>query len=130
METILNNFTFRLLLLLVITAAAIVGTQAKVLYKKHVNSEEKEAAAHSAAMFVEQVYKDLHGAEKLEKALDAASELLKKRGIRFDREEMKILIEAAVGSFNDAFNRDFLMEKDTMLDDVLEDYDELNTYEE
>lgn len=59
----------------------------------------------SAAAFVEQAFRQLHGYEKLEKALETASVLLEKRGIPFSTEEMKILIESAVGQFNDAFFR-------------------------
>lgn len=136
MKELVNEYAFQILLLIAGLVAAILGTQARALYKKHVNSEEKEAIANAAVLFVQQVYKELHGADKLEEALDAARVLLEKRGIAFDREEMEILVEAAVGSFNDAFFRDVAEgvllddEKDSMLDDMLEDYGEVNTDEE
>lgn len=65
----------------------------------------KRDTAATAAQFAEQVYKDLHGDEKLLKALESAEALLKKKGIPFDSQEMMILIEAAVGVFNDAFHK-------------------------
>lgn len=122
MKAILNQYAFEMILLLVGLVAALLGTQARVLYKKHVDSEEKEAVANAAVLFVQQVYKELHGADKLAEALDAARVLLEKRGIAFDREEMEILVEAAVGNFNDAFFRD--AEEEQLPDD------ELNTDEE
>ncbi|MCI7809715.1 phage holin family protein, partial [bacterium] len=61
-----------------------------------------------AAQFVEQVWYTLHGPEKLAKALETAEVLLKKKGIDFDSDEMKILIEAAVSEFNEAFKKPIL----------------------
>ena len=58
----------------------------------------------------EQIWKDIHGAEKLQKAMETAEILLKKKGIDFDAEEMKILIEAAVAEFNGAFAKPLIME--------------------
>ncbi|MCI7808170.1 phage holin family protein, partial [bacterium] len=63
-----------------------------------------------AAQFVEQVWYTLHGPEKLAKALETAEVLLKKKGIDFDSDEMKILIEAAVAEFNEAFKKPLLEE--------------------
>ena len=55
--------------------------------------------------FVEQVWKTLHGTDKLNKALETAEALLKKKGITFDAEEMRVLIEAAVVEFNNVFQK-------------------------
>ena len=52
----------------------------------------------------------LHGADRLTKALETAESLLKKKGIDFDAEEMRILIEAALAEFNDAFKKPLLEE--------------------
>ena len=75
------------------------------IYIGHVNDETKRAIAAAAVAFVEQAWKALHGADKLNKALETAEALLKKKGITFDAEEMKVLIEAAVGEFNDVFRK-------------------------
>lgn len=105
-ETMMHEYAFKLLLLMVCAIAAAVGLGCREIYKRHVDSEEKEAIASAAAAFVEQTFKNLHGYDKLMQALDAARVLLAERGIKFSAEEMKILIVAAVGQFNDAFNRD------------------------
>ena len=94
--------------------AAIAGTLA-VTVRRYLNQwvksessrlddETKIVIARTAAAFVEQTWKALHGAEKLRKALEVAQELLSKKGIDFDADEMMILIEAAVAEFNDAFH--------------------------
>ena len=73
--------------------------------KKILTDKEKERIAKIAVKCVEQVWKTIHGPEKLEKALEYAETLLAKKGIKFDSEEMKILIEAAVAEFNEAFKK-------------------------
>lgn len=69
------------------------------------DGETKVKIAKTVVAFVEQVWKDLHGQDKLWKALDKARELLAKKGIAFDAEEMEILIEAAVAEFNEVFRK-------------------------
>ena len=69
------------------------------------DSETKANIAKTVVAFVEQVWKDLHGQDKLLKALDKARELLAKRGIPFDANEMATLIEAAVAEFNEVFRK-------------------------
>lgn len=82
-----------------------LGFAAKRLYEKHVNTEEKKSIARTVASYVQQVWKDIHGPEKMAKALEAAEELLKKKNINFNASEMRIYIEAAVAEFNDAFHQ-------------------------
>lgn len=82
-----------------------LGWAAKKIYKSLVTDKQKEAIAKTAAACVEQVWKTIHGPEKLKKALEYAEMLLAKKGIQFDAEEMEILIEAAVAEFNKAFEK-------------------------
>ena len=87
---------------------AIMGTlgfAAKRLYEKRINTEEKKSIARTVASYVQQVWKDIHGPEKMAKALESAEELLKKKNINFNASEMRIYIEAAVAEFNDAFHQ-------------------------
>lgn len=82
-----------------------LGYAAKKIYQTYVNDATKRSVAKVVVQFVEQVWKTIHGPEKLSKALEAAEALLKKKGINFDAEEMEILIEAAVAEFNEAFKK-------------------------
>ena len=83
-----------------------LGIWAKKLYTKYVNDKTKQAVAKTVVQAVEQLYKDLRGEEKLEKALEAAADMLAERGIKVTDLELRILIEAAVGEFNKAFEKD------------------------
>lgn len=86
--------------------AGYLGIVVKQLYTKYVNDKTKQAVAKTVVQAVEQIYKDLHGEEKLNKALESASEMLAEKGIAITDLELRMLIEAAVAEFNDAFNRE------------------------
>ena len=85
--------------------AGYLGIVVKNLYTKFINDKTKKDVAETCVKAVEQLYKDLHGEEKLQKALEAASEMLAIKGISISEVEMRLLIEAAVAEFNDAFNK-------------------------
>ncbi len=85
--------------------AGYIGMTVKSLYKKYVDTQIKESVVKTCVKAVEQIYKDLHGEEKLQKALESASEMLIEKGINITELELRMLIEAAVAEFNDAFNR-------------------------
>ena len=91
----------------VLTAlSGYIGIVAKRLYTKYVNDKTKQAVAKTVVQAVEQIYKDLHGEEKLNKALEAASEMLAEKGITITDLEMRMLIEAALAEFNRAFEKE------------------------
>ena len=83
----------------------IFGFVLKNIVKKHLDDDTKLTIATVCVQFVEQVYKNLHGEEKLYKALERAAELLLEKGITFSAVEMETLIEAAVAEFNEAFHK-------------------------
>lgn len=110
-EYFVYNYGIEIIGLLMLAIAGCIGIAMRNglnLWVKAQNSrlddETKIVIARTAAAFVEQTWKALHGAEKLRKALEVAQELLSKKGIDFDADEMMIFIEAAVAEFNDAFH--------------------------
>lgn len=80
-----------------------LGFLAKNMVKNFLDDNKKLDIAVACVQFVEQVYKGLHGPEKLNAALLRAAEILDEKGIKFSIVEMETLIEAAVAEFNDAF---------------------------
>ena len=95
----------------VLTAiAGWLGIVFKSLYTKYINDKTKQAVCKTVVQGIEQIYKDLHGEEKLAKALEAASDMLEEKGIHVTDLELRMLIEAAVAEFNDAFNKDTAIE--------------------
>lgn len=85
--------------------ATFLGFVVKKLYTKYINDKIKKEVADTVVLGIEQMYKNLHGEEKMNKALEAASEMLTSRGITASAFELKLLLEAAVAKFNDAFNK-------------------------
>lgn len=79
-----------------------VGLQLKKLYEKYINTQVKKDVVSSTVKYVEQVYKDIHGEEKLNRAKEKALEWLNEKGITISDTELEILIEAAVNSFNNS----------------------------
>lgn len=83
-----------------------LGIVSKNLYIKYINDKTKQAVVKTVVQGVEQMYKDLHGDEKLDKALEAASEMLEEKGIAISGFELRMLIEAALAEFNGAFKKE------------------------
>lgn len=74
----------------------ILGTKIKNAYDNKVNTETKKEMINLSVKYVEQVYKTLHGEDKLRKAIEQATLLLNEKGISVSEVELKTLIESAV----------------------------------
>ena len=101
---ILNNYLSQILLAILLALAAFLGAQVRNLYRKYVTTEIKQAVCKTAVLFVEQVYKDIHGPEKLAKAMAQASAMLHEYGIEISDTELISMLEAAVREFINSFN--------------------------
>ena len=102
----INQYGMDILYTVVMAIAGYVGIVVKNLVTKYINDKTKQDVAKTVVQFVEQVYKDLHGEEKLNAALAAATEMLAENGITVSELEMRVLIEAALAEFNNAFNKE------------------------
>ena len=99
----INQYGMEILYTVIMGIAGYIGIVIKNLVTKYINDKTKRDVAKTVVQFVEQVYKDLHGEEKLNAAFSAASEMLAEKGIHVNELEMKVLLEAAVCEFNKAF---------------------------
>ena len=99
------TYGLQILYAIITAIAGYIGIVLKNLVTKYLNDKTKKAVAKSAVQFVEQVYKDIHGEEKLAEALVAASEMLAEKGITITALELRVLVEAAVAEFNEAFKK-------------------------
>ena len=89
----------------VLTAVAgFLGAQAKRIYEKISNDKIKKDVAETVVKAVEQLYQDLHGEEKKQKAVEGIRQMLELKGIEIADLEIDMLIEAAVAEFNNVFN--------------------------
>lgn len=108
---IINQYLTQIILTLLLALAAFLGAQVRNIYRKYVTTEIKQNVIRTVVRFVEQVYKDIHGPEKLAQAMAKASEILEGYGITISESELVAMIEAAVNEFNDAFWRNDFMGK-------------------
>lgn len=101
----INQYGLEIMYMIFTAIAGYVGIVLKNLCTKYINDKTKQDVARSAVQFVEQVYKNLHGEDKLNAALTAAAEMLTEKGITVTDLELRVLIEAAVSEFNKAFEK-------------------------
>ena len=101
----ISEYGTQILYLIFTAIAGYVGIVLKNIYQKYVNNQVKKDVVRTVVQGIEQIYKDLHGEEKLNKALEAASGMLMEKGITITEFELKMLIEATVAEFNDVFNK-------------------------
>ena len=99
----INEYGMTILYTLLTAFAGYIGLWIKSLYTKYINDKTKKDVVKTCVQAVEQLYKDLHGEEKYNEVVKSASEMLAVKGITITELEIKMLIEAAVGEFNDVF---------------------------
>ena len=80
-----------------------IGTQIKKIYNRVTADDTKRKVVETCVKAVEQIYQDLSGTEKLEKAKENIIEILTNKGIVISEIEMDMLIEACVAEFNLTF---------------------------
>ncbi len=101
----ISEYGFTILLTLITSLTGYIGLWIKKIYSKHVNDKTKREVVQTCVKAVEQLYKDLHGEEKYNEVVRSASEMLAQKGISITELEIKMLIEAAVCEFNEAFGK-------------------------
>ena len=119
----LINYGGEILTLVITAVFTFLGTAAKNILKQIANNKEKREVVKDVVKAVEQMFKDLHGKDKLEKAVENASIILSEKGITITELELLTLIESAVSEFNDAFNKaswEEGLKKATSSDEILE----------
>lgn len=110
MDKVINFLNEYGLLSAIITGlASALGVLLKKLYDRTIGTyfkdKVKREVAAQVVKYVEQVYKDLHGEEKLAEAIEAAAEMLNEKGITVSELELRVLLESALAELNDAFNK-------------------------
>ncbi len=101
----LSTYGMKILGTILTALAGYLGVVIKNLCQKYLNDKTKQDVAKTCVKAVEQIYKDLHGEEKFNKALECISDMLAEKGIAVSDIEMKMLIESAVAEFNEVFSK-------------------------
>ena len=74
----------------------VLGTKIKQIYNEKAQNETVKVVVDNVVKWVQQVYYELEGPEKLQKALTEASTILNEKGITISETELNMLIESAV----------------------------------
>ena len=77
-----------------------LGVKVKQLYNKYVDTQVEKDVVNSTVKYVEQIYTDIHGEDKLNEALIQANSILQEKGIQVSQDQLKTLIESAVYGMN------------------------------
>lgn len=94
----INTYGVTILYAVLTAVFGWIGIQLKALAEKYINTKEKQAVCKTVVAAVNQIYYDLDGPEKLQKAIESASEMLAAKGITVTELELRMLLEAAVNA--------------------------------
>ena len=99
---LIQNYLFEILATIITALASFIGVSIKNAYTKYINTKTKKEIVKDTVNYVEQVFKDIHGIEKLNKAKEKSLEWLNEKGIKISETELEILIESAVNGLKGA----------------------------
>ena len=74
----------------------VLGAKIKRIYIEKTQNEAAKVVVDNVVKWVQQVYYELEGPEKLQKALTEASTILNEKGITISETELDMMIESAV----------------------------------
>lgn len=96
------TYGVQIIFTLLSAAATALAAWIGKMYKAKVNDETKRKIVKTVCKAVEQIYKDMSGAEKYEKAVESIVAMLNDKGITITDIEIKMLIEEVCADFTHA----------------------------
>lgn len=120
----IQNYAGELIFAALTAIVGFIGTALKKEYEDSNEDKKKREIIANVVRSVEQVYKNIHGTDKLKKAMETASKMLAQKGISITELELMVLIESVLCEFNDAFNKaswEEGIEEATNADEIVED---------
>ena len=108
MEWIFDLLGEIVLSVLGIVLTFFAGRLASVLgkgLKEKFSEESILTLAHTAVSAVEMMYRELGGEEKMERAISILEKSLAEKNILLEREKMRVILEAALAEFKEAYQR-------------------------
>ena len=104
MNEIITTYGMEIIKYIILAICGIAASYAAKLYEKYVNTATTRKVAATPVAYIDPVYNDIHGDEKLSRAMAVAASMLEQKGIKTTEDELKVLLEAAVKEMNDKFN--------------------------
>ena len=107
-EEFISTYGTTILYALLSTAATAIGAWIGRIYKEKINDETKRKVVQTCCKAVKQLYKDLNGADKYDKAVEAIVDMLGEKSITITDLEIKMLIEEVCSDFADAVKEEIV----------------------
>jgi LL-H family phage holin len=105
MKEFLLNYGWEIIGAIVSALFGYLAIAVKKLADKYLTDNTKKAIAKTVVQAVEQIYKESNGKEKLNIGIGYMTELLNEKGIKTSETEIRLLLEDAVGEFNEVFKK-------------------------
>lgn len=96
-----SQYAVEIIKAIVLMIAGYVGIVIKNLAAKYITTDTAKKVVDTTVKYVEQVYTDIHGQDKLNTALKFASDILEEKAIYISETELLAMLEAAVKEMND-----------------------------
>ena len=84
--------------------ATYIGIRVKALFEEKIDTEKKEKIVEVSIRYINQIYKNLDGPAKFEKAKEVILEQLNEKGLSITELELTVMIESTVNAFKDGYN--------------------------
>lgn len=95
-----QNYGFTIVYTVLTAVASFIGLKIKAIYQNKVNEGIKKDVVETCVKAVEQLYSDMNGSKKLEKAKESIVAMLNDKDINVSEIELDMLIESVVAEFN------------------------------
>lgn len=100
----ISTYGMEILSTAILAVIGYFGAVLKKLYSRYIEDTEKEKVVKTVIKAVDQIYSDLNGQEKYEKAVENITLILEEKGIcQCSELEVKMLIESAVKELKYSF---------------------------
>lgn len=105
MKEFIATYGMEIISFIITTVVGWIAFAIKKIVDKYFKDNTKKAVAKTVVQAIEQIYKDVGGENKLNLGIEFMTELLNEKGIHATETEMRLLIESAVGEFNEIFKK-------------------------
>ena len=100
----LDQYGVEILMAILTAVGSYVALFCKGAIDKFINNKTKKDVVKTVVKAVEQVYKDIHGEDKLNQAISDVTQVLNEKNIPFTETEVRLLIESTLAEFNGVFD--------------------------
>ena len=100
----MNQYGASLIHSVAVAIISYASIEIKRVYKKHIDDKTKKEVVKTVCQAINQLYPNLSGEEKLNKAILNCNQILKQKGIIINDLELRMYIECTVNCFNQKNN--------------------------